>query len=114
MAGYVVFGLAVAVLSSVVTLVIAQAVYRRVWQPQLEARLLLLQQQFEEHVRRGVLAAGQELLPAFRQNVADGFRDALRDLPPVAVAGDAAKVVGGAADLLGAGLQNLFGLKPRK
>lgn len=114
MAAYVAFGLGVALLSSAITLAVVHALYRRVWRPQLEARVLALQQEFEEHVKRGVLAAGHELLPAFRQNVTDGFRDAVRELPPVAVAGDAAKVVGGAADLLGAGLQNLFGAKPRK
>jgi hypothetical protein len=88
--------------------------YRVHGKKQLDQQLIRIQEEFERHVKNGVLAAGEELLPAFRRNVADGFRDALRDLHPAGLAEDAAKVVSGAADLLGSGLGNLFGLKPRK
>lgn len=103
-----------ALLSSVLTLALAYAFYRVWGERRLDAELLLLQNEFESRVRSGVLAAGRELLPELRKEVAAGFQDALQQSHAAGLAEDAAKVVTGAAGLLESGLGNLFGLKPKK
>jgi hypothetical protein len=69
--------LATALLSSVLTLLVALAWWRMFLKACLEAELEALANRLRERVKEGVTAAGQELLPAFRQEVEAGFRDAL-------------------------------------
>lgn len=70
--------IAVALASSAMTLLAAWAFYTIWARRRLEARLALLQVEFEASVKRGVLAAGEELLPRFREQVALGFSDVLQ------------------------------------
>ena len=69
--------LATALLSSVLTLLVALAWWRVFLKARLEAELEALANRLREQVKEGGTAAGQELLPAFRQEVEAGFRDAL-------------------------------------
>jgi hypothetical protein len=103
-----------ALLSSALTLALAYALYRFWGERRLDAELLQIQKEFESHVKSGVLAAGRELLPEFRKEVTAGFQDALQQSRAAGLAEDAAKVVTGAAGILGSGLENLFGLRPKK
>ena len=77
----------------------------------LEERMRVAQEEFERRVHAGVLAAGRELLPAFREQVNKGFQDALRESTGSLVA-DPAKAVSRSADLLEGGLRSIFGFKP--
>ncbi|MBI2384144.1 MAG: hypothetical protein HYV18_08750 [Gammaproteobacteria bacterium] len=106
--------LCTALASSGLTLGLAWLAWRRWLEPRLDARLLELQDEFEKRVKSGVLAAGEELLPAFREQVSAGFRDVLK-LPEAAdLVQGGAKVVTRSADLLEQGLGAIFGLKPTK
>lgn len=105
---------ATACASSLATLALAALVFQRWIRPRLDRRLVDIQQQFEVHVKAGVLAAGRELLPALREQVRLGFEDALKGSHAVNLAEGTAKIVSGSADLLVDRLGNLFGLVPRK
>jgi hypothetical protein len=105
--------LATSILSSALTLLFARWYYLRHLKPALDVELLQLQEAFEQRVKRGVRAAGEELLPAFREHVALGFEDALKKSVTAGLVEDTAKVVTRGAGLLEEGL-GLFGLKPRK
>lgn len=86
----------------------------RVWgKPQLDAEMLTMQDQFEQRVRAGVLKAGEELLPALREQVRLGFTDALKSSHAAGIAEGTAKIVAGSTDLLVDSLSNLFGLKKK-
>ena len=102
-----------ALLSSVLTLALAAWWYRAAGRHQLDARLVAVQQEFERHVKAGVLAAGHELLPAFREQVRLGFEDALKGSRAAGIAEGTAKIVTGSTDLLVDSLSNLFGLKKK-
>ena len=106
--------LLIALLSSLSTLGLAWLFYDRRLRAQLDAEVLRLQDEFERRVKQGVIAAGTELLPALREQVALGFRDALKESRAAGLVEDTAKVVTGGADLLEKSLGNLFGLKPRR
>lgn len=113
MAGMIAWLFAAALLGALATAALAAAVHRLWLAPRLEARLAAMQDEFERRVKTGVLAAGQELLPALREQVALGFQDALRSSKAAGLAEGTAKVVTGSADLLVDGLGNLFGLKKK-
>ena len=102
-----------ALAGSVLTLALGYAFYRLWGEQKLDAELLLIQNEFENRVRSGVLAAGRELLPELRKEVAAGFQDAMQQSHAAGLAEDAAKVVTGAAGLLESGF-SFFGRKPRK
>jgi hypothetical protein len=102
-----------ALLSALATWAVAYVWFRARLQAQVQQELAKAQDEFEARVKRGVLAAGEELLPAFRHEVAEGFRDAVRS-SPTAVVEDTARVVSRGADLLEKGLGTLFGVKPPK
>lgn len=104
---------AVALLGGAITLGLAALAWRFWGQRRLDARLARIQEEFEQHVKRGVLAAGHELLPALREQVRLGFEDALKGSKVAGLAEETAKVVAGSADLLVDGLGNLFGLKKK-
>jgi hypothetical protein len=105
--------IATALGSSVLTLALAWLAYRGWVQQRLEAQVLLLQDTFEQRVRSGVLAAGRELLPALREQVKLGFQDALKDSHAAGIAEGTAKIVSGSAELLADSVNNLFGLKKK-
>ena len=105
--------LASAVLGGAMALALAWLWYRLWGARRLDAALVRVQAEFEQHVKRGVLAAGEELLPALREHVKLGFQDALKDSHAAAVAEGTAKLVTGSADLLADRLGNLFGLKKK-
>ncbi len=69
--------LATALLSSVLTLLLALAGWQWFLRKRLEAELEVVANRLRERVKDGVTEAGRDLLPAFRQQVEAGFRDAL-------------------------------------
>ena len=104
----------VAALAGAATTLALVALWYRVWGARrLQAELLRIQAEFEQHVKQGVLAAGRELLPAFRENVRLGFEDALKGSHAANIAEGTAKIVTGSTDLLVDSLTNLFGLKKK-
>lgn len=105
--------LATAFSSSVFTLVLAYLLYRLWGEKRLDAELLAMQEEFEQRVKSGVLAAGEELLPAFREQVALGFTDALKASHTAGLMEDTAKRVAAGTGLLEKSFGNLFGVKPR-
>jgi hypothetical protein len=105
--------IATALASSVLTLTLGWLGYRAWARPRLEAELSSMQDAFEQRVRAGVLAAGRELLPALREQVKLGFQDALKDSHAAGIAEGTAKIVSGSTDLVVDGLSNLFGLKKK-
>ena len=71
-----------------------------------------VQAEFEQRVQRGVTNAGQELLPVFRQEVANGFRDALQGITADRLGEGTARAMSRGADLFEKGLRGLFGSPP--
>lgn len=69
--------LAIALLSSVLTLLLALALWQAFLKKRLEAKLEEAASLLRERVKEGVTEAGRDLLPAFHQEVEAGFRDAL-------------------------------------
>jgi hypothetical protein len=99
--------------SSMLTLALGWLAYR-VWvRPQLDAELVRIQAEFERHVKRGVIEAGEQLLPAFREQVRLGFQDALKQSHAAGIAEGTAKIVAGSTELVMDSLSNLFGLKKK-
>jgi len=60
---------------------------------------------FQARVRKGMIEAGDELLPKFRENVHEGFNDAIRDAVGGKVLEDTAR---GVAKTMETGLETLF------
>ena len=102
------------VLSAVVTLGCAAWWFRHRVEPQLRRELIEVQEEFERRVEAGVKSAGEELMPLMREQVAAGFRDAIKQTATAGLVSDTAKVVNRSADLLEDGLRGLFGVNPRK
>ena len=102
-----------ALASSVLTLVLAWLLWKTVGATRLEAELVKVQAEFERHVKRGVLEAGEQLLPAFREQVRLGFQDALKQSHAAGIAEGTAKIVSGSTELVMDSLSNLFGLKKK-
>lgn len=105
--------LASAAAGAAVTLGLALLWYRLWGERRLDAALVRIQDEFEQHVKRGVLAAGEELLPSLREQVKLGFQDALKDSHAAGIAEGTAKIVSGSTELLVESLGNLFGLKKK-
>lgn len=103
-----------ALLSAALTWAVAWWFYKRRVASQLEQTLQEIQTEFEQRVKSGVLAAGEELLPALREQVKLGFQDALRETQAGAMVEGYATAVNRSADLLANRIGGLFGLKPRK
>lgn len=105
--------LTAALLGSLVTLALAWLWYRLWGARRLDDALVRIQAEFEQHVKRGVLAAGEELLPSLREQVKLGFQDALKSSHAAGIAEGTAKIVSGSTDLLVDSLNNLFGFKKK-
>ena len=108
-----------ALATSVITLLLTYVLFRRYWEPRLDRRLDQLQLEFEARVKSGVYAAGLELLPDFREQVKQGFVDALSQSHTAGLVEDTAKVMSVGKDLgagiVETGLNVLFGRgKPTK
>src|SRR5688572_15500562 len=98
------------VLSAVITLSLTYWIYEMRLRRRLEARMAELADILEARVHKGVKAAGIELLPAFQERVEAGFKDAMRDLPGAG----ATAVAKAGANLIGEGLNTLFGSRDEK
>lgn len=101
-------------LSAALTWVLAYWYYTRKLSKELDRTLEEIQREFEQRVKSGVLAAGQELLPSLREQVKLGFQDALRETQTGAMVEGYASAVNKSADVLANHVGGLFGLKPRK
>lgn len=96
-----------AVVTSLATLGLAWLLYETRLRPRLERRIEELADLLETRVHKGVKDAGIELLPAFQERVEAGFRDAMASLPEKG----ASTIAKAGANLLGEGLNTLFGRK---
>lgn len=105
--------LAIALASSVLTLAGAWLFYQAFGRAQLEARLVEAQAGLEASVKRGVLAAGDELLPRLREHVSLGFRDVLEKSHAAGIAEGTAKIVSSSTELVVDSLSSLLGLKKK-
>lgn len=101
-------------LSAALTWALAWWIYRSRLEAQFDRRLAEIQTEFEQRVKAGVLAAGEELLPLLREQVKLGFQDALRQTQTGELVESYAGVVNQGAEALSTRLSGLFGLKPRK
>lgn len=99
-----------ALFTSAITWCVAYAFYRARLSTQLEVLREELAVEVENRVRLGAMAAGQELLPDFRQAVTEGFRDAMRGVARGDVAREMART---GAEIVGGSLDSLFGTKKR-
>lgn len=103
-----------AVLSALLTWVFAYLWYQQRLKAELAAMLAATQDEFEQRVKQGVLAAGEELLPQLREQVRLGFSDALSKSEAAGMVENAASVVNLGTDILGSSLAAVLGIKPRK
>lgn len=103
-----------ALLSAVLTWTLAWWFYRRRLASQLERALEEIQTEFEQRVKSGVLAAGQELLPLLREQIKLGFSDALKETEAGEMVENYAGAVNRGADILASKLGTLFGIRPKK
>ena len=105
-----VLALMTALFSSALTWGAAYAFYRTRLSQQLEILRQELAAEVEDRVRRGAVAAGEELLPHFREEVTEGFREAMRGVARGDVAREMAKT---GAEIVGGSIDSLFGSKKR-
>lgn len=103
-----------ALLSAALTWATAWWFYKRRVATQLEQTLNEIQTEFEQRVKAGVLAAGEELLPQLREQVKLGFQDALKGTEAAEMVENYATVVNRGTDLLANRLGTLFGILPKK
>lgn len=104
-----------ALLTSVATWLFAWLFFKVKLREQLEALRDEMGDELETRVRRGVVKGGEELLPQFRENVKQGFLDALKSGPVSTAMGEAARnVAKSGAELLGGGFDSLLKPRPRR
>lgn len=103
-----------AVLSALLTGAFAFIWFRLKLKAELDTEMKKIQAEFEQRVKQGVLAAGEELLPQLREQVSLGFQDALAKSQAAGLVEGAAGAVSLGADILGTGLSAFLGIKPRK
>lgn len=99
-----------AVLSSLLTWVIAYVVFRTHLERRLDQQVARLQAEFETRVKNGVRAAGAELLPELREQVKLGFMDAVNQSTAAGFVEETARAVSTGAGLVESGLNALLGL----
>ncbi len=99
-----------ALLSSILTLGILALIAGRFILPKLKVWLQEeMLPEFRAQVKNGAIDSGDTLLPKFRENVREGFNDAIRDQMAGQMFEDAAKSV---TKKMEVGLGTLFGRKP--
>ena len=106
--------LVTALVSAVFTLILVGLFMKLVVLPRLQREMEDAQDEFERRVQCGVEAAGNELLPAFREQVKLGFRDALKATETAEMFERHASVVNRGADLISDRIGDLFGVKKRR
>ena len=95
------------------TLALGFWVFQRWLRPQLEARLAASADVLEARVKAGAAAAATEILPAFREEVRNGFADAIASLATTEMLDRTArKVVRTGSSLMESGLSLLRGARP--
>lgn len=114
MAETLIIAAATSLLTACLTWLVAWWVYRRHLQARFEQQLLQAQEAFERRVQSGVKAAGEELLPAFREQVTLGFQDAIKGTATAGLVEDSARMVSRSAEVLEDGMKSLFGVKPKR
>ena len=103
-----------ALCSALFTGALALLWYRLYLRGELEAELRKMEEEFERRVTAGALAAGEALLPKFREQVSLGFQDALAKSHAAGLVEGAAGAVNIGTNILGAGLASFLGVKPKK
>ncbi len=99
-------------ISATTTLIVMWLAYELVLKPRLQCRAEVLADELEARVRAGVLSAGEELLPKFRQQVTAGFKDALLTAARGEHVEESVRAMArSGADLLEEGLGALLGRK---
>lgn len=98
------------ILTSLLTWLMAYVFFRAHLEKRLDEQVLKLQVEFEERVKNGVLAAGNELLPALREQVKLGFMDAVNKSTAAGFVEETARAVSTGAGLVESGLNVLLGL----
>lgn len=104
-----------AFLSSALTLFFAYLLYKLRLKRKLKLELEEFAGILKERLREGVEEAGKELLPKFRNEVSEGFKDALSS----ALAGElieetAKRVAKGGTNFVETGINLLLGKKPQE
>ena len=98
-----------AFLSSAMTLLVAALFYSFILQPRLQKQLQEVAEEIETRVKSGVEAAGEDMLPAFREQVREGFLEALAQWP----SNEFRQVTRTGAEIVEDGLNTLFGRRPK-
>lgn len=106
--------LASALLSSLLTAIALLLVYKLHLRGELDQLLSQTQLEFERRVKLGAVAAGEELLPKFREQVSLGFQDALAKSQTAGLMEKGAGAMNLGADLLGNSLGAFLGIKAKK
>jgi len=104
--------IATALLSSTLTLGLAYFLYQRRFRNGFEVRLYELSDELKDKVRQGVIEAGIELLPKYRAEVREGFKEAIGDTVKSNIIEKTAKSmadIGGT--LMDTSLKTFFGTK---
>jgi hypothetical protein len=99
--------------TSLLTWALAYLWFKYRFEKRLSAQIKLIQDEFEQRVKNGVTAAAIELLPKLREQVREGFKEAIAQSPVSMVEG-AARTMSKGADIVSDRLGSLFGLAPRK
>ncbi len=100
-----------ALLSSALTWCFALIWYRTRLRHQLDSVRDELAEEIESRVRKGAISAGEELLPEFRREVTEGFREAMRGVARGDVAKEMART---GAEIVGGSLDSLFGSNKKR
>ena len=103
-----------AILSSLLTWLVAYWFFRAHLEKRLDEQVRKLQTEFEERVKNGVKAAGLELLPALREQVRQGFIDAVNQSTAAGFVEETARAVSTGAGLVESGLNALLSLGKSK
>jgi len=105
---------ATAFLSSLLTLGLAYCVLRSKYKGELQSRLDSLSTEIRERVRQGVIDAGMELLPRFRAEVRQGFKEAMGDtMKPEMIEKTAKSMADIGSSLMENSLKVFFGQKEK-
>lgn len=107
MQGTILIVVSTALLTSVLTLVFGYVLYVYKLKPGMKQELARAGDELEERVRRGVVSAGKELLPEFREKVTEGFTRAIADFPT----SEMTRMARSGASLVEEGLSTLLGKK---
>ena len=105
---------ATALLSSLLTLGLAYHLLQRKFKSDLQSRLDSLSTEIGARVRQGVIDAGMELLPKFRAEVRQGFKEAMGDtMKPEMIEKTAKSMADIGSSLMENSLRVFFGSKEK-